>query len=146
MIRRAPGLKLVVGALLRSLKPIGNTVLIAGIFFVVFGILGVQVNFTIFSALANTESFDKLDEFGKLLKKFIFRLFPSYSKARFTIVKPILMWIQNTNVCTYQMELGQIVLIILTIWLRYDYFAKLARSFVHRIRSGLHFDHAFVID
>ena len=43
MIRRAPGLKLVVGALLRSLKPIGNTVLIAGIFFVVFGILGVQV-------------------------------------------------------------------------------------------------------
>ena len=45
MIRRAPGLKLVVGALLRSLKPIGNTVLIAGIFFVVFGILGVQVGF-----------------------------------------------------------------------------------------------------
>ena len=44
MIRRAPGLKLVVEALLRSLKPIGNTVLIAGIFFVVFGILGVQVN------------------------------------------------------------------------------------------------------
>ena len=43
MIRRAPGLKLVVEALLRSLKPIGNTVLIAGIFFVVFGVLGVQV-------------------------------------------------------------------------------------------------------
>jgi hypothetical protein len=49
MIRRAPGLKLVVGALLRSLKPIGNTVLIAGIFFVVFGILGVQVG--VFKAL-----------------------------------------------------------------------------------------------
>ena len=44
MIRRAPGLKLVVGALIRSLKPIGNIVLIAGIFFVVFGVLGVQVN------------------------------------------------------------------------------------------------------
>ena len=38
-----------VGALLRSLKPIGNTVLIAGIFFVVFGILGVQVG--VFKAL-----------------------------------------------------------------------------------------------
>jgi voltage-dependent calcium channel T type alpha-1G len=43
MIRRAPGLKLVVQTLLYSLKPIGNTVLIAGIFYVMFGILGVQV-------------------------------------------------------------------------------------------------------
>ena len=43
MIRRAPGLKLVVQTLLYSLKPIGNTVLIAAIFFVMFGILGVQV-------------------------------------------------------------------------------------------------------
>eukprot|EP00794_Sanderia_malayensis_P008910 gene8910-9862_t len=43
MIRRAPGLKLVVQTLLYSLKPIGNTVLIAAIFFVVFGILGVQL-------------------------------------------------------------------------------------------------------
>ena len=43
MIRRAPGLKLVVETLLYSLKPIGNTVLIAAIFFVMFGILGVQV-------------------------------------------------------------------------------------------------------
>ena len=44
MIRRAPGLKLVVQTLLYSLKPIGNTVLIAAFFFVVFGILGVQVH------------------------------------------------------------------------------------------------------
>ena len=44
MIRKAPGLKLVVQTLLYSLKPIGNTVLIAAIFFVVFGILGVQVS------------------------------------------------------------------------------------------------------
>lgn len=43
MIRRAPGLKLVVQTLLYSLKPIGNTVLIAAIFFVMFGILGVQI-------------------------------------------------------------------------------------------------------
>ncbi|XP_066934051.1 voltage-dependent T-type calcium channel subunit alpha-1H-like isoform X1 [Clytia hemisphaerica] len=42
MIRKAPGLKLVVQTLLFSLKPIGNTVLIATIFFIVFGILGVQ--------------------------------------------------------------------------------------------------------
>lgn len=48
MIRRAPGLKLVVQTLLYSLKPIGNTVLIAAIFFVMFGILGVQV--TVFRA------------------------------------------------------------------------------------------------
>ncbi|KAK3705212.1 hypothetical protein QZH41_014007 [Actinostola sp. cb2023] len=43
MIRRAPGLKLVVQTLLYSLKPIGNTVLIAAIFFAMFGILGVQL-------------------------------------------------------------------------------------------------------
>ncbi|XP_048575597.1 voltage-dependent T-type calcium channel subunit alpha-1G isoform X2 [Nematostella vectensis] len=43
VIRRAPGLKLVVQTLLYSLKPIGNTVLIAAIFFVMFGILGVQL-------------------------------------------------------------------------------------------------------
>mgnify|MGYP001795150288 CR=1 FL=1 len=43
VIRRAPGLKLVVETLLYSLKPIGNTVLIAAIFFLIFGILGVQV-------------------------------------------------------------------------------------------------------
>ena len=43
MIRRAQGLKLVVQTLLYSLKPIGNTVLIAAIFFVMFAILGVQV-------------------------------------------------------------------------------------------------------
>lgn len=36
-------MKLVVQTLLYSLKPIGNTVLIAAIFFVMFGILGVQV-------------------------------------------------------------------------------------------------------
>ncbi|KAK2571693.1 Voltage-dependent T-type calcium channel subunit alpha-1G [Acropora cervicornis] len=36
-------LKLVVQTLLYSLKPIGNTVLIAAIFFVMFGILGVQI-------------------------------------------------------------------------------------------------------
>ncbi|CAH3037176.1 unnamed protein product [Porites lobata] len=43
MIRRAQGLKLVVQTLLYSLKPIGNTVLIAAIFFVMFAILGVQI-------------------------------------------------------------------------------------------------------
>ena len=43
MIRRAPGLKLVVQTLLYSLKPIGNTVLIAAIIFTMFAILGVQV-------------------------------------------------------------------------------------------------------
>lgn len=48
MIRKAPGLKLVVQTLLYSLKPIGNTVLIAAIFFIVFGILGVQVHVRFF--------------------------------------------------------------------------------------------------
>ncbi|XP_031551384.1 voltage-dependent T-type calcium channel subunit alpha-1G-like isoform X2 [Actinia tenebrosa] len=43
MIHRAPGLKLVVQTLLYSLQPIGNTVLIAGVFYVMFGILGVQL-------------------------------------------------------------------------------------------------------
>ena len=43
VIHRAPGLKLVVQTLLSSLKPIGNIVLICICFFLIFGILGVQV-------------------------------------------------------------------------------------------------------
>ena len=43
VIHRAPGLKLVVQSLLVSLKPIGNIVLICCTFFLIFGILGVQV-------------------------------------------------------------------------------------------------------
>ncbi|KAF0287966.1 Voltage-dependent T-type calcium channel subunit alpha-1H [Amphibalanus amphitrite] len=43
VINRAPGLKLVVQTLLSSLKPIGNIVLICMTFFVIFGILGVQL-------------------------------------------------------------------------------------------------------
>ena len=44
MISRAPGLKLVVSTLLSSLRPIGNIVLICCTFFIIFGILGVQVS------------------------------------------------------------------------------------------------------
>ena len=44
VISRAPGLKLVVQTLLSSLRPIGNIVLICCTFFIIFGILGVQVN------------------------------------------------------------------------------------------------------
>jgi len=44
VINRAPGLKLVVQTLLSSLKPIGNIVLICCTFFIIFGILGVQVS------------------------------------------------------------------------------------------------------
>lgn len=43
VISRAPGLKLVVETLISSLRPIGNIVLICCAFFVIFGILGVQV-------------------------------------------------------------------------------------------------------
>ena len=53
MIRRAPGLKLVVQTLLYSLKPIGNTVLIATIFFIVFGIFGVQVSIMLYFIVWN---------------------------------------------------------------------------------------------
>ncbi|KAM9843476.1 voltage-dependent T-type calcium channel subunit alpha-1H [Aulostomus maculatus] len=42
-IDRAPGLKLVVETLITSLRPIGNIVLICCAFFIVFGILGVQL-------------------------------------------------------------------------------------------------------
>uniref|UniRef100_A0A667XJN4 Ion transport domain-containing protein n=1 Tax=Myripristis murdjan TaxID=586833 RepID=A0A667XJN4_9TELE len=45
VISRAPGLKLVVETLITSLRPIGNIVLICCAFFIVFGILGVQVMF-----------------------------------------------------------------------------------------------------
>ena len=44
VISRAPGLKIVVETLISSLKPIGNIVVIAATFFIIFGILGVQVN------------------------------------------------------------------------------------------------------
>lgn len=44
VISRAPGLKLVVETLITSLKPIGNIVLICCAFFIIFGILGVQVH------------------------------------------------------------------------------------------------------
>jgi voltage-dependent calcium channel T type alpha-1G len=47
VISRAPGLKLVVQTLLTSLRPIGNIVLICCTFFIIFGILGVQVRFLI---------------------------------------------------------------------------------------------------
>ncbi|GAB0089753.1 Voltage-dependent T-type calcium channel subunit alpha [Sergentomyia squamirostris] len=43
VINRAPGLKLVVQTLLSSLRPIGNILLICVTFFVIFGILGVQL-------------------------------------------------------------------------------------------------------
>ncbi|CAF3600682.1 unnamed protein product [Rotaria sp. Silwood1] len=43
IIHRAPGLKLVVQALLASLRPIGNIVVICCVFFIIFGILGVQL-------------------------------------------------------------------------------------------------------
>ncbi|KAL4240739.1 Voltage-dependent T-type calcium channel subunit alpha-1G [Mactra antiquata] len=43
VISRAPGLKLVVQTLLTSLRPIGNIVLICCTFFIIFGILGVQL-------------------------------------------------------------------------------------------------------
>jgi hypothetical protein len=54
VISRAPGLKLVVQTLLSSLRPIGNIVLICCTFFIIFGILGVQVNLTICELSGNT--------------------------------------------------------------------------------------------
>lgn len=44
VIRQAPKLKLAVEALITSLKPIGNILIISCAFFFFFGILGVQVN------------------------------------------------------------------------------------------------------
>ncbi len=46
VISRAPGLKLVVQTLLSSLRPIGHIVVICCTFFIIFGILGVQVLIT----------------------------------------------------------------------------------------------------
>ncbi len=45
VISRAPGLKLVVQTLLSSLRPIGHIVVICCTFFIIFGILGVQVRY-----------------------------------------------------------------------------------------------------
>lgn len=54
VISRAPGLKLVVETLITSLRPIGNIVLICCAFFIVFGILGVQVRIYIDSRKKKT--------------------------------------------------------------------------------------------
>lgn len=58
MISRAPGLKLVVETLISSLRPIGNIVLICCAFFIIFGILGVQVEY--FPPLSGTTAKEKL--------------------------------------------------------------------------------------
>ena len=50
VINRAPGVKLVVMTLISSLKPIGNIVLICCTFFIIFGILGVQL-FKVFNLI-----------------------------------------------------------------------------------------------
>ncbi len=73
VISRAPGLKLVVQTLLSSLRPIGNIVLICCTFFIIFGILGVQVRARFFFIL------DQL-----VLEALLF--FPSCSKESFTTV------------------------------------------------------------
>lgn len=57
VISRAPGLKLVVETLISSLRPIGNIVLICCAFFIIFGILGVQVRLSAtFLVSAHSES------------------------------------------------------------------------------------------
>lgn len=73
MIRKAPGLKLVVQTLLYSLKPIGNTILIAGIFFLVFGILGVQVRTVQVQSTETKKKYVLINVFnGSNLRKLIF--------------------------------------------------------------------------
>ena len=51
VINRAPGLKLVVQTLLSSLKPISNIVIICCAFFLIFGVLGVQVHIKLHKVL-----------------------------------------------------------------------------------------------
>jgi hypothetical protein len=60
VINRAPGLKMVVQTLLSSLRSIGHIVIICCIFFVIFGILGVQVR--------EREREMQLDIFSRLFK------------------------------------------------------------------------------
>ena len=55
VINRAPGLKLVVQTLITSLKPIGNIVLICCTFFIIFGILGVQVFLSFYFIHSSTQ-------------------------------------------------------------------------------------------
>lgn len=69
VINRAPGLKLVVQTLLSSLRPIGNIVLICCTFFIIFGILGVQVCKDLF------DWFTYLDFVFFLFSMFLLQLF-----------------------------------------------------------------------
>ena len=64
VINRAPGLKLVVQTLLSSLKPIGNIVLICCTFFIIFGILGVQVRLFLFIHLETLSTVWKFQNFS----------------------------------------------------------------------------------
>jgi hypothetical protein len=54
IINRNPGLKLVVTTLLSSLQPIGNIMIICCTFFVIFGILGIQVRILISKKYSKT--------------------------------------------------------------------------------------------
>ena len=110
MIRRAPGLKLVVQTLLYSLKPIGNTVLIAAIFFVMFGILGVQVR---------QKQFFFFNDFLMLVCLHMYKDFRSFSfrfsRANFITVKETTMWQTRQNASKLAIRLtGKIACIILT--------------------------------
>jgi hypothetical protein len=75
VISRAPGLKLVVQTLLSSLRPIGHIVVICCTFFIIFGILGVQVN----EILHHTTMYQGIYSSSFFLN--------SFSKENFTIVK-----------------------------------------------------------
>ena len=69
VINRAPGLKLVVQTLLSSLKPIGNIVLICCTFFIIFGILGVQVPALFFLYLYQYTTTTSSDSFSEIYKR-----------------------------------------------------------------------------
>lgn len=75
MISRAPGLKLVVQTLLSSLRPIGNIVLICCTFFIIFGILGVQVTTFILYVLRHLNfCLFRFSVYIYILMSFIFHL------------------------------------------------------------------------
>lgn len=85
VISRAPGLKLVVETLITSLRPIGNIVLICCAFFIIFGILGVQVK-TCGNVHSTNEKIHS-DEIIKIQILVTFILLFSFLRASFTIVK-----------------------------------------------------------
>ena len=132
LISRAPGLKVVVETLIQSLAPIGNLCIVGLVFFVIFGILGVQVSQLLLSQDSICEDWwfiliwNRLICFWWLRSVILKQYCPFLSNC---LVIQLWFWLYDSS--PYIMKH-----FLFTIWLHktyLDYFAKV----LHDLRNGL---------